>query len=145
MMLCRIFLLICCLAAAGAGTGWTAERQNMGHTVLIDGKEFAVQWNNSPAVRELVKHLPLTLKMQDFNDNEKYGRLPFALSGQKTVPSKITSGEIMLFQDKTLVIFYEDINNPAYSYIALGHIDFGEQKNVFDGLMRENTITAVFK
>lgn len=145
MMWYRIILLICCLAAAGAGTGWTAERQIMEYTVLIDGKEFAVQWNNSPAVRELAKHLPLTLKMQDFNNNEKYGILPFALSGQKTVPSKITSGEIMLFHDNTLVIFYKDIVNPAYSYIPLGYIDFGEQKNVFDGLMRENTITAVFK
>jgi hypothetical protein len=66
--------------------------------------------------------LPLELLMNDLNDNEKYAYLDEPLPTNTYSPKHIEAGDIMLFGDDCLVIFYESFDT-SYSYSKIGHID----------------------
>jgi hypothetical protein len=66
--------------------------------------------------------LPLELSMSDLNDNEKYTYLDSSLPTNPYNPKHIETGDVMLFGDNCLVIFYESFNT-SYSYSKIGHIN----------------------
>ncbi len=65
--------------------------------------------------------LPLKLQMEDLNENEKYAIISKELPTEKIKVSQINSGDIMLWQSNTIVLFYEDFKTP-YSYSKVGRI-----------------------
>lgn len=66
--------------------------------------------------------LPLELNMSELNGNEKYAYLDKSLPTNSYNPKHINSGDVMLFGDNCLVIFYDSFNT-SYSYTKIGHID----------------------
>lgn len=90
--------------------------------MIIGEHRFAITMTDNVAVKALRPRLPLALDMSELNGNEKYVRLPKALPVVATQPGTIRAGDLMLYGNDTLVIFYENFSSP-YSYTRLGHID----------------------
>jgi len=90
--------------------------------MTVGARRFAVTLADTPAARALAAQLPLTLEMDDLNDNEKKARLPRALPTQTYLPGTIRTGDILLWGSDTLVVFYVTFSSP-YSYTRLGKVD----------------------
>ena len=60
--------------------------------------------------------------MNELNGNEKYVYLNNSLPTNSYNPKRINSGDIMLYGNNCLVIFYESFDT-SYSYTRIGHID----------------------
>ena len=66
--------------------------------------------------------LPMTIKMSDLNENEKYVDLSVDLPTNASNPGKIQSGDLMIYGSNTLVLFYKAFST-SYSYTRLGRIN----------------------
>ena len=90
--------------------------------VNINGQKLEVDLENNSTVSALTKMLPLQLSMNDLNGNEKYVYLNESLPTNTYSPKHIEAGDVMLFGDNCLVIFYESFDT-NYDYSKIGHID----------------------
>ena len=90
--------------------------------VTINDKEYTINLENNETAREFLNHLPLELNMSELNGNEKYVYIDFTLPTNATKPEQISAGDVMLYGNNCLVIFYEAFNT-QYSYTKIGHID----------------------
>ena len=88
----------------------------------INNKKLEIDLENNSTVSALVQMLPLNLSMSDLNSNEKYVYLNESLPTNTYSPKHIETGDVMLFGDNCLVIFYESFNT-SYSYSKIGHIN----------------------
>jgi hypothetical protein len=66
--------------------------------------------------------LPMELTMTDLNSNEKYAYLDKSLPTSTYSPEHIEAGDVMLFGDNCLVIFYKSFTTD-YDYSKIGHIN----------------------
>ena len=87
----------------------------------INGIDVSIELENNDTVKELLKHLPLNYEMQELNGNEKYVYFDFSLPTSSFKPKEIHIGDVYLFGDNCLVIFYQDFKT-TYSYTKIGHI-----------------------
>ena len=90
--------------------------------IVINEKEYELNLENNETVTELLTKLPLQLNMNDLNKNEKYVYLDFSLKNNPVNPKHINKGDVMLFTDNCLVIFYKSFDT-SYSYTKIGHIN----------------------
>ena len=90
--------------------------------IVINEKEYKLNLENNETVAELLTKLPLQLNMNDLNSNEKYVYLDFSLKNNPVNPKHINKGDVMLFTDNCLVIFYKSFDT-SYSYTKIGHIN----------------------
>ena len=90
--------------------------------VNINNQKLELNLENNSTTSSLVKKLPLHLTMNDLNNNEKYTYLDDSLPTNSYNPKHIEAGDVMLFGDNCLVIFYESFDT-AYNYSRIGHID----------------------
>ena len=87
------------------------------------GKQtFTATLYDNPAAKALLELLPMTLHMSELNGNEKYFYLEDTLPADASKPSGIHAGDLMLYGNNCLVLFYEDFST-SYSYTPLGRID----------------------
>ncbi|CAN5693592.1 hypothetical protein BH11PSE13_BH11PSE13_36080 [soil metagenome] len=86
------------------------------------GRRFAVTLADTDAARAFAARLPMTLDMTDLNDNEKKFDLPKSLPSNPSRPGTIRNGDLMLWGDNTVVVFYKTFDS-AYSYTRLGRLD----------------------
>ncbi len=66
--------------------------------------------------------LPLTLRMEDVNANEKVASLPAKLLTNDANPKRIEAGDLMLWTSRSVVLFYKSFPT-SYSYTKLGRIN----------------------
>lgn len=90
--------------------------------ININNKKLGIDLENNSTTSALIKLLPLELSMNDLNGNEKYVYLNKSLPTNTYSPKRIEAGDVMLFGDNCLVIFYESFDT-SYSYSKIGHID----------------------
>ena len=88
----------------------------------INNKTYEIKLENNSTVSALIKELPLEVSMNDLNNNEKYVDLDSSLPTNTYSPKHIEAGDVMLFGNNCLVIFYESFDT-SYSYTKIGHID----------------------
>ena len=90
--------------------------------VTINGKKYEANLENNETAKSLVNLLPREFNMNELNGNEKYVYLDTKLPMDASNPKHISKGDIMLYGDNCLVIFYESFDT-SYSYTKIGHID----------------------
>ena len=88
----------------------------------INGEKLEIKLEDNSTVSALLKELPLEISMSDLNSNEKYAYLDTSLPTNTYNPKHIEVGDVMLFGDNCLVIFYKSFDS-GYSYTKIGHID----------------------
>ena len=99
-------------------TANTAQRIN----VVIGSKTFTATLADSETGEAFAALLPLTVTMNELNDNEKYHYLSTSLPTAAYQPGTIHAGDLMLYGNNCVVLFYETFNS-SYSYTRLGAID----------------------
>ena len=90
--------------------------------ININNKKLGIDLENNSTTSALIKLLPLELSMNDLNGNEKYVYLNESLPTNTYSPKHVEAGDVMLFGDNCLVIFYESFDT-SYSYSKIGHIN----------------------
>ena len=122
-----ICLILAGIAAFLLGSGAKCENSPSSEKTMpeiritIGDKTFSATLENTPAAAEFVRMLPLTLRMNELNGNEKYIGLSGKLPAAPACPGTIRSGELMLYGKSTLVLFYESFPT-SYSYTRIGKI-----------------------
>ena len=87
----------------------------------INNIEYEVILENNDTVKDLIKLLPLNINMNELNGNEKYYYLDSSIRSNPSKVGKINTGDIMLYGDDCIVIFYESFNT-SYSYTRIGKV-----------------------
>ena len=97
---------------------------NEKHTMRLSvGKAvFTAMLEDNETARELSARLPLRLDMTELNGNEKYANLDRPLPSSPGKVRRIEAGDVMLWGDDCLVVFYKSFDTP-YSYTRIGHVD----------------------
>ena len=90
--------------------------------VFINDKEYTINLEDNETTKEFINLLPLDITMNELNDNEKYIYLDNTLSTNSSNPKHIKAGDVMLYGNNCLVIFYKSFDT-SYSYTKIGHID----------------------
>ena len=99
----------------------TAE-DNRGMTAIINGKEFSVSLEDNETAKAFSDMLPVTLNMSELHGNEKYYYLDTSLPSNPKNIGTIHKGDIMLYGDNCVVIFYKDFET-SYTYTKIGQIE----------------------
>ncbi len=114
-----VFILAILFTGVFWGTGFTQQNYM---NIKVDNKIFKIVLEDNKTVKSLTQKLPLTLEMSDLNNNEKYCYLDFPLPTDSKSVKNIKKGDIMLFGNNCLVIFYKSFKT-SYSYTKIGHIE----------------------
>lgn len=91
-------------------------------TVNAGGKSFSAQLYDNETAQAFSDMLPMTLDMQELHGNEKYYYMEGSLPTDSSAVGKINSGDIMLYGDDCVVLFYDSFST-QYSYTKIGRID----------------------
>ena len=89
---------------------------------IINGKEYIIDLEDNETATSFVSLLPQELNMSELNGNEKYVYLDTTLPTNSSNPKRINVGDVMLYGNNCLVIFYKSFDT-SYSYTKIGHID----------------------
>ena len=116
----QILRLLVSVIILSASTALALETETM--QMKIGDKEYSVILNDNNTTKALRELLPMTLTMAEFNGNEKYYLLHNSLPSRPEHIGQIKSGDVMLFGDDSLVVFYKDFKT-TYSYTRIGHIE----------------------
>jgi flavodoxin len=88
--------------------------------IKINDQTFTAELEDNKTAEAFVKKLPLTLRMKELNGNEKYA-YNVSLPSDPEDPGNIKTGDLMLFGDDCLVLFYDSFET-SYSYTRIGHV-----------------------
>lgn len=90
--------------------------------VILNNQKYNVALEDNETVKEFLKILPQEFTMEELNGNEKYVYMDYSLPVNPMNPQKISVGDIMLYGNNCLVIFYKSFVT-SYSYTKIGYID----------------------
>lgn len=90
--------------------------------IKIGSKTFNATLFDNATAAAFRALLPLTLDMEELNANEKKFDLADPLPTNAANPKTISSGDLMLWQNNTVVLFYKSFST-SYSYTKLGRIE----------------------
>ena len=88
---------------------------------IINGEEYIIDLESNETVKSFINTLPQELNMRELNGNEKYAYLNNILPINQYNPKKINAGDVMLYGNNCIVIFYKSFDT-SYSYTKIGHI-----------------------
>lgn len=103
-------------------SSFSEEETMLSVAITVGNQTFTATLYDNPAANALLELLPMTLHMSELNGNEKYFYLDGRLPADASKPSGIHVGDLMLYGDNCLVLFYESFST-SYSYTPLGRID----------------------
>ena len=92
-----------------------------GVKVKVGNETFNGVLYDNPTSKALMKRMPISYKMSDLNKNEKYKYLSYSLPANEKKVKKIKAGDIMLYGDDCLVVFYKSFKT-SYEYTPIGRI-----------------------
>jgi hypothetical protein len=90
--------------------------------ITIGDQVFSAKLYDNKTTQTFIKKLPLDINMSDVNSNEKFYSFPDKLPTESERPGEINAGDIMLYGDNGLVLFYETFSS-TYSYTRIGYIE----------------------
>ena len=89
--------------------------------IKIGDKTFPFELKDTSAANELKERLPFTVKMTKLNNNEIYYQFSEKFTTNTKAVGTINIGDIYLYQDDFLVLFYKTFTT-SYSYSEIGHL-----------------------
>jgi hypothetical protein len=90
--------------------------------ITIGSAVFTATLNNNTTTAAFRAMFPLTINMSELNGNEKFFYFSTTLPTNASSGGNIKTGDLMLYGNNCLVLFYEGFNT-SYSYTRLGRID----------------------
>ena len=102
-------------------TNIESENQ-MNINVIIDEISYNAKLEDNETAKSFLDMLPQEYNMEELNGNEKFIYLDETLPTNTYTPKHIEVGDIMLYGNNCLVLFYKSFNT-SYSYTKIGHID----------------------
>lgn len=115
-------------------TNQTQKEDNLmeQRTLKINNQSFSIDLEDNETVQKFIELLPLTMDMQELNGNEKYYYMETSLPTNSEKVGYIDAGDIMLFGDNCLVLFYKSFSTP-YSYTRIGRMENVENLETYVG------------
>ncbi len=102
---------------------------------------FTVKLYDNATSKAFAELLPLTLRMNELNGNEKYSNLAQHLPSDAYAPGRINAGDLMLFGTNCLVLFYESFST-GYSYTRIGKVAEGDE---LEKALGSGSVTIIFE
>ena len=96
--------------------------KNVNVVITINNKSYKVNLEKNSTVDEFIKILPKEFNMKELNGNEKYVNLDYSFTTETYYPKHIEAGDIMLFGDNCVVVFYKSFDT-TFGYTKIGHVD----------------------
>lgn len=120
---CFIFLSGCGTADSSREINASSKISKGRETIRLkmNGNDYQIELERNSTADELHEILPEEFAMKDLHQNEKYFDLPQTLPVQAEKVGKIEIGDVLLYRDQTLVIFYQSFET-SYSYTRIGRI-----------------------
>lgn len=120
-----IFCALCAIITTGSAktlVAYNDENTSMSINVIVGNKTFSATLADSETGKAFAQLLPMTITMNELNGNEKYHYLDSSLPTNSYQPGTIHAGDLMLYGNNCVVLFYETFNS-GYSYTRIGSID----------------------
>lgn len=116
-----------CIAGCGkhnAGSWSYSSNDTTGKQmkITVGTKVFTAALFNNATANAFKSMLPLTINMRELNGNEKFYYFPTTFPAGASAGGNIQTGDLMLYGNNCLVIFYESLNT-SYSYTKIGRIN----------------------
>lgn len=127
-----VFLFAACSSADAAKNAVAADdgtavenrtENNMEIEISVGAQKFSATLTDNETAKSFAKKLPLTVSMSELHDNEYYVYLGEPLTKTSYTPKRINLGNLMLYGNDCVVIFYKSFDNPGYSYSDIGKIE----------------------
>ena len=109
--------------------------------IIINNTSFTALLETHAAARGFLQQLPLRLEMMELNANEKYARLRLPLPASPEKRAKIQAGDLMLWGDDTVVLFYKTFTT-SYRYTRLGSIS---DPHGLEAVVGKGTVPVLFE
>lgn len=130
LILSLTFYTVSCSKGVEAAMTDGSTRNNTGNNnqagnkmkITIGSVIFTASLNDNVTVTAFKAMLPLTINMSDLNANEKFFYFSTILPTNASPGGSIRGGDLMLYGNNCLVLFYESFNT-SYSYTRLGRVD----------------------
>ena len=90
--------------------------------IIVGSKSFTATLADSETGEAFAALLPLSATMNELNGNEKYHYLSSFLPTDSYQPGTIHAGDLMLYGNNCVVLFYKTFNS-GYSYTRIGALD----------------------
>lgn len=103
-----------------------SKKEQLSMWMTVNGHRFEVILEDNVTTQALIAQLPLTLYLEELNGNEKHGQLSGTLPTDEKRPGIIHNGDLMLYGNQTLVVFYKTFSS-IYSYTQIGKLEQPEE------------------
>ena len=120
--------------------GQNEEEMTRKITISAGGANFTATLADNRTAQAFASMLPLTLDMNELNGNEKYFYADFTLPVSSFRPGRIDTGDIMLYGNNCIVLFYESFST-SYSYTRIGKVS--DASGLAEALGKDN-VTVTF-
>ncbi len=107
--------------------------------ITANGETRTATLESNASVEEFKKLLPLTIHMADYGGWEKVGDLPHSITRDDRQMTA-RPGDIMLYQGRSIVIFYGD---NSWAYTPIGRIDHANASSIKE-FLSGNSLDVTF-